>query len=409
MKFKMIIKDNMAVLMLLIMEAIYFGFIILSRSMYLQSYMINDYFDGGMDYYNMLALLGDGDPYCKLANYPAMCFLILKFFYHVVPLNIACSDNGNSASFFRNYLPTQLPYMILIIIIILITYNLIIYFYKKNGIECSAIVPITLILSGPMMFAIERGNFILIAFVFSYIYIALYDNSNKYMRIIGYISLAIAASIKIYPAIFGILTLLKRRYKETLLLLLLGIVIFIMPFFAFNGLDSLKSMLDGIAVSSELQGNFGCGYNFSLSNMINIITILFSIDISNKVVISIKICTLLFCLIFIIASKEEWKKIYFISLIMIWTPEFSYTYTLIFLIIPFVMLLVQPNKDAWDKSFLGLFVIALSPYALPILDSIDISDAKFPLTLPTLIINIGIVMLAINISINSLMDLRKSM
>lgn len=400
-------RNKKIILLLLAMEAFFWGFSICTRTLFLQSYMVNDYGNGGMDYFNMLALLGESDPYCKSANYPAMCFLILKFFYHMIPLEIVKSENGINGMFLRNYLPAQLPYMIFLMMIIIVTYEMIKYLYMKNNEKCNPIIPITLILSGPMMFAIERGNFILLAFLFSFIYITLYDHSDKRMRIIAYVALALAAAIKIYPAVFGLLTLIKKRHKETILLGILGITIFIVPFFMFNGIASLRDMLMGITASSNLQGNGGCGYNFSMVNLIKIIQLLFSIKISDKAILIIKVLSILVCILLFILAKEEWKKVYALSLIMIWIPEFSYTYTLIFLLIPFILLLNEKENSRWNIWFLILFVIILSPYALPVLTDLDITGAKLPLTVPTVIINFAIIILTVVALVNTLIDFKK--
>ena len=270
-------------LLLILIEISYFGFLIITRSKYLDSYFINDYADTGMDFFNMLALLGEQDPYCKMSNYPAMCFLILKFFYHMIPIEIIFSENATNAFFMRGYLPCLMAYIVMLLVLILVNFEMFVLIQRKQCFT-NILLAFALILSGPVVFAIERGNFILIAFVCVLVYILLYDSPEKKMRYIAYVALAIAAAIKIYPALFGLLTLQKKRYKETFILLILGCLIFFMPFFAFGGISSIKNMVDGVVLAGEIQSKRGSGYNFSVTNILNIIGLIFNIQISNKTV-----------------------------------------------------------------------------------------------------------------------------
>lgn len=394
--------NKMAIYFIIIAEIVYFGFIIVSRAKYIDSYMVNDFSNSEMDFFNMLAVTGRDDPYCEAANYPAMCFLILKFFHRLIPSNMAYSDNVHDGNFLRTYMPTQIAYTVFTLCCIIAVYEMV----KKmfNGYDKDkTILAISMILSGPMIFTVERGNFILLAFLFSMIYILFYDSDNRYLRFISYVALALAASIKIYPAVLGLLTIIKKRYKETIILICLGIAFFILPFFYFNGIESILSMLNGLSVSGDMQGNFGTGYNFSISNFVKIVGLFCGQkSIQNEVISVVRIFSIVLCFIVCFVSKELWKKTYALILIMVWTPEFSYTYSLIFLIIPFIMLLNQKKKNIIENICLYLLCMNLIPYSIPGLNSIDVINAKLPLTTPTLIINVVIFLIFIMIFIDDL-------
>ena len=79
---------KVVITILVLSEVLYIIMQILTRSVWLQGYMVNDFSNSEMDFFNMLALIGTGDPYSKASNYPALCFIILKFFYHIVPLDV---------------------------------------------------------------------------------------------------------------------------------------------------------------------------------------------------------------------------------------------------------------------------------------------------------------------------------
>ena len=190
-----------------ILEISYLVFLIIFRSRYLDGYFINDLHDTEMDFFNMLALIGTGNPYNYSANYPALCFLILKIFYHLVPYDIVYSENGIQGVFLRQYMPTQLAYTICIFISIFVIYKLMKYMQKE---EENLMLQFVIFFSGPMLFTIERGNFVLLAFIMTWFYVLFYDNDDFKIRVFAYLALAIAAGIKIYPALFGVLTVSSR-------------------------------------------------------------------------------------------------------------------------------------------------------------------------------------------------------
>lgn len=372
-------------------EICYLFFLLVSHSKYLDSYFIRDKFDTGMDFFNMLAVVGEGNPYNSYVNYPAFTFLILKIIWHIVPSDAVNIEEGINGKYLRGYMPIQMSYTIGIIVIVFIIYGIIKYITKKTneGILCFWVI----MLSGPMLFTLERGNFILLAFVLTLVYILWYDNSELKFRVVAYIALAIAAAIKIYPALFGVLTLSRKRYKETSILVFLGVTAFISPFFKFGGLRSIKRMIEGIQLSSEAQGNMGMAYNFSLSNIIKIIESVLNIEITHQETVMIKIVMIGLCIFLYFTTNEMWKKTLAIVLNMIWIPTFSYTYMLVFFVIPFLLLCYKGELLRKDFIYLILLGLIMLPYALPALPQYDIVDAKNPLTVPTVLVNLFIIVL----------------
>lgn len=145
-------------------------------------------------------------------------------------------------------------------------------------------------------------------------------------------------------------------------------------------------------VTSSESVSLGSNFNFSIANLNIIINKALHIQIPNFICI----CgALVLCILLYIFGDKLWKKILAITLLCIWLPAFSYTYTLIFLIIPFIFF-VKDHRE--EKAFylyaLSYFAI-LIPMALPTVQGFDESSAKFPLGYPTLIINAVIVLLCV--------------
>lgn len=169
----------------------------------------------------------------------------------------------------------------------------------------------------------------------------------------------------------------------------------------FGGLASIYKMLMGMVESVNIQGNAGCGYNFSIFNLIEIMKILFGGHISQRGITILKLLAFIYCGVLYVLAQQEWKKFLAVILLMICLPEFSYTYTLIFMIIPFLLLLKQ-REGKWQMICLICFIFILIPYALPVLESMDVEGARLPLNVSTIIINFSIIILAVVALVDSL-------
>ena len=92
-----------------------------------------------------------------------------------------------------------------------------------------------------------------------------------------------------------------------------------------------------------------------------------------------------------------WKKLFALTLLIIWIPTFSYTYTLLFLILPLIFFLKDQNKCG-DIFYSICFALLLAPWCLPKMYSINYlcgEEFKFYLTYGMLICNALILLMGI--------------
>ncbi|WP_251231279.1 hypothetical protein, partial [Adlercreutzia aquisgranensis] len=143
----------------------------------LSAYFITDWTNTGMDYFNMLAAVSQGDPYANYANWPPMCFLILRFLFHFVPRGEGVDLSNGFAM--RDYMPAALPYLVYVVACLLVIGFATMRLLRgsKPIVQCSMLA--ATILCGPMLFALERGNIILISFASLLVYLALYMSASK--------------------------------------------------------------------------------------------------------------------------------------------------------------------------------------------------------------------------------------
>lgn len=91
--------------------------------------------------------------------------------------------------------------------------------------------------SYPFWLAVERGNMSQLVLILLMYACAWMDSEKKAEKEAALILIAFAAGLKLYPAIFGVLYLAEKRYKEAVRLIIYGILLFFLPFIFFQGVD----------------------------------------------------------------------------------------------------------------------------------------------------------------------------
>lgn len=374
------------------MTAIFWLVALITRGATLNLYFVPDSNNTYMDYFHMLSNIEGVDPYYQNANYPALPFVIWRVLYRMIPW----SESNSDGFYLRTNMYADLGFILMLLLCIIIMWEAFQYYFQLTTKNFRLLFSFSILFSGVMLFTIERGNIILLSFLFSLIYIILFDSDNKLYRYIAYVCLALSAAIKLYPAVFGILVLYKKRYKEGIYLLILGVMFFILPFFVFDGIHSLEAMVKGFSVSSSEVLNWGYGYNFSFFNLIRIFFGIKGTYISSLPG-KIMILPILLCCGIYLMNDTLWKKLFALTLLIIWIPTFSYTYTLLFLILPLIFFLKDQNKCG-DIFYSICFALLLAPWCLPKMYSINYlcgEEFKFYLTYGMLICNALILLMGI--------------
>lgn len=111
-----------------------------------------------------------------------------------------------------------------------------------------ALLAAAIALSAPTVYAFERGNIILLAVTLCVLFLLGYQSPRPLLRELSFCALAMAAALKIYPALLGLLLLSQRRYRDALRLMLYGLAFVFLPFLCIEG---------GFANLPLLMENFG--------------------------------------------------------------------------------------------------------------------------------------------------------
>lgn len=357
--------------------------------------------DTFMDFFNVVYMNYGMDPIPKNI-YPPFAALLMLPFYGIIPREIAVNGGFGIRD-------TQAGLLSLIIFIIISFYSLFIAIdYSKKGskFERKIFLLITL-LSMPFLFQFERQNLIIFALIFLMGFVFLKDSENKYLRELSLIFLAFSACIKFYPAIFGLLLLKEKRFKEAIRAIIYGVLIFVIPFFIFGGLGKISQLIKNILTTNENFYNLGYGLKVDMINLFRVFGSFLNLNDDMIINFASKFVYILLILAIpaILFLKSKWKTIALLTCIIVATPNFSFMYNLIYFIIPVIIFIdFEGKRKKSDYIFLIAFLCILIPLSTPIL----IADGQYKLTYDVFVKNFSVVYMYIHLIINGYIDFIKS-
>lgn len=361
----------------------------------LQLFHSNGYTDMFMDFFNSMRDAGDENVYTARNNiYPPLCLLMFKFFGIFVSKDLIDLPNTKRSTLQYDQ-NCMIVYFIFAIICILLMTSFIDKYISdinrdanKKAVSSHILISFLLIVSYPVMYCIERGNIIILSVIMTMFFVFFKDSENKIIKELSYIALAFAAGIKLYPAIFGILLLIEKKYKDAIRLIIYGVIFVIFPFvFFFDFGTSSQSMTAAITsthttailhdssspIAAILENllSFATKKKNSLNfSSVSIQNFVFLIDRNNSTLAKI-ICfiTEFIAVAALLFTKKAWQKIFLVTYLMLNIPSASSSYSLSFLIIPFIMFLYddkgngysRKNRPKTDWAYIICYALLLTP------------------------------------------------
>ena len=318
--------------------------------------------DTFMDFYNSMRDAGTKQVYKNGVIYPPLAnlffFLLSKF---VDPKLIALPYEQ------RFELQTDTVCRIIIVVYLIVCLvPILLMLQKKAKSFCSFPaawgLAIALVLSYPMIYCIQRGNLLLLSMALSMFFVFYRGDKRKWVRELSLIALAIAAGFKLYPAVLGLLLVREKEYKRALRLIVYGLVFTVLPFFFYDGFDSMRDLAVNLQAFSEAK-KLSPAY---------VTTDVFATYITMVLPVRFSIAHWLLFLPTMAAAaamsflcEEEWKRVFCLAYLFMNLNSSGQTYILIFLLIPFVLFLKGSERRKTDWLYFLLFVLLL--IAIPVL------------------------------------------
>ena len=241
-----------------------------------------------------------------------------------------------------------------------------VYASVKGSVWKKAVVAASVMIAGPTLYTMERGNLILIAIPMMVIFTATYSSEDRKLRHLGYVCLAIAAALKGYPAILGLLLVYRKQWKDTLFLILYGAVISFAPFLMLrNGLANIPRWFENIGLNTEryefLNGD-KLGYRFFLANNGGLV-----LDEMKEIRDTVNLIIIIVAVLAMLGAffvRTEWMRyLMLLSVILIFPANNAY-YVAMYLIPFAVLLLNQEKNDPVIIILTAVTAFMLTPYRI---------------------------------------------
>ncbi len=204
--------------------------------------------DSFMEFFNALREASQrGGLYAERgAVYPPMANLFFWLLSFLLPDAYKSAEAGAWSSYFVNI---ALVAGLLAIGIALIA--LLVYKSVKLPRVHKLLLTLTAVCSVPVLSMLERGGIMILAFILLFFYSVTYDHKNKFVRELGLISLALSASLELYPLVLVWVLASKKRFGDIARTVTYFLAFLILPSFAFGGIGCLSDMFKNIIVFSE--------------------------------------------------------------------------------------------------------------------------------------------------------------
>lgn len=305
-----------------------------------------------------------------------ICFPpLIYLFYHA--LNLMMPPHAKTDI---NYNAMYNLCVIYLIIGFLIFAFIIKRFLKKQNDKKVLLTVILLTLSSCFAFGIiQCANIAFLVVMLLLLAVDLRESDSKFKQELAMILIAIAAAIKIYPAVFDLLYLAERKYKEAGRLIIYGILFFVVPFAFTGGIEGFNLFLNN---QLEVQATWGeLSPNGIYTNLVSL-----GLDeILSKAMIAVFGTA---AIIFVFISKDNWKKLFMLNFIMVMCPMWSGAYTPALFTIPFLYLLSK--KDYIENKLDFIYTVLFSLMFTSSCFTFEISSKKIFITAMLLFILIAI-------------------
>jgi hypothetical protein len=321
------------------------------------------------DFFNILLYNAGRDPYFGTntvveyrGSYLPLSYLILYPFSQLDNFGMmTLQDAWNS----KLALMSAFLYNSFLVYLLIMSLNMI---CKKFHVSSSILI--SLVLSYIFFYSVERANIIILSAAFTGFFICYYDSKNKYERVLAAISLAMAATLKIYPVLFGFLYFQKKQYREIILSASLTLSLIFLPFLFFkNGFAGFPEIFSNLRLLNNILDVYFVTERFSFAHFVFFILAMleFPPRIIEPCTSIVQISEYFLCSISIIFSVlvgNKWLKISLVTMTVLFLPAISSLYCGLYAF-PMIVLFFSTLEER-SKSFniftLIVFIIFLNPY-----------------------------------------------
>ncbi|HVS34640.1 MAG TPA: glycosyltransferase family 87 protein [Gemmataceae bacterium] len=325
-----------------------------------------------MDFFNVNYNSYDLNPYPRLTPYPPFAMLLARGFacgfdYAAGPLAARDSPAG------------RLSYGILAGGFCVFLFALVWRGVRTGNRSLDVKLLAALFVSYPILFVLDRGNYVMAAFVCLFGFIHFYDKR----RFLCVVCLALAISIKLYPAVFLLLLAADRRWRDAAWVVGLTLVINVasFPFFRGGLIPNAEQFLRNVFLFAPAKTVFSpmwdACWSLSFCNLFRVPYVVFLHRAPDGLPYYYPAIELAAIGALILALRRErtfWKRVLAATIAMICVPSFSQDYNLVYLIIPVLLYFRQSAEFRWqDYFYLASLGLLFTPKAYYVFEVVDLN------------------------------------
>ncbi|MDA8170380.1 MAG: glycosyltransferase 87 family protein [Nitrospiraceae bacterium] len=248
-----------------------------------------------------------------------------------------------------------------------------VYAYSNLRAESTALtvqgVVIFSFMTYPVLFTLHTGNIEAYVFIFLCLFIYFYQRGKT---VLSALFLAMPISMKLFPAVFLILLLADKKYKEILYVFLFILILTLLPLLIFDGglRSGFSHYLGNLIASQKMYAQLmiikGAGNHYGHS-LLNALRILFgpSFPPVQTVMLPYFVFTMVFfaavSAFIIFYETAFWKKVALLVMCMDLLPYTSTDYKLMHLFIPLFLFINKQEEERWDFIYIIVFSLLLIP------------------------------------------------
>ncbi len=266
------------------------------------------------------------------------------------------------------------------------------HFQAATKVQTAQNILILTLMSYPILFMLDRGNFEILIFLCLYGFAILYQSKPGWSAAL----LGVAIAMKATPAVLLFLLLIDRRWKHALLTILFTVLITLIAYLSYpGGLNTLSNHYQNLtgSLAGYAIGNNGLYFGHSLYGAIKFIVLWLmpAIDIeafSRQLTLPYQLLALLAVglLLWRISRRAMpfWQRLTILIGIMSLLPTVSADYKLIHFLIPLYLFINDPatnRRDRWYTLAFGLLLIPKAFFHLPTLPEVNSGVLLTPLIL----------------------------
>ncbi|MBR3144836.1 MAG: DUF2029 domain-containing protein [Clostridia bacterium] len=336
------------------------------------------------------------DPYVERGViYPAFIYVFYRIIGSIIPTDVIV---GGTYSIRDSYYGQLLFQAYNFLVFIALFCSIIRIMQSKD--KTNKVFALALVLSSPVLYAYQRGNSIILSLVFLLLFFG-YKNSEKmYQREFALVFLSIAANIKLYPAVFGIMLLADRKFVQALRCMIYGIILFVLPFFFFGGLKDIYVMFVNILRTG---GVFSTqyGYQVGIRHLLSYIAAVTSRPEIVARTRAVTVIVLMLLLIIVFFSKKYFRKVLALGLMCTLIPGFSWIYTTVYMIPAVIYYYMDRSYHKKNYIYPFCFLLLLCQFPidvsaiLPVVKKPEFFSLIYNMTLSTVLSNIALWVLLI--------------